>query len=478
MTHLPKFIFLPLLFVIIQSNAQEEWSLQGCIDHAFQHNIQIKQSALNVEISEINKEQSFGSFLPSLNGSASHGYNWGQTIDPFTNSFATERIQSNSFGLSTGVILFNGFQNQNQYKQSLYNLNASLASLEKMRNDMALNIANAYLNVLFNKEFLAIAQSNLSATDQQVDRIRKMVNAGALPQGNLLEIEAQQASDHATVISTENSLLIARLTITQQLQLNGEEAANFQVSTPDLSELEQITLSADAATTVESALRNLPEIKAAEASLEAAKAGLSISKGGYSPRLSASYSYGTGYSGAAVVPVGDIQYLGDEYIGYVEGSLDPVLTPIFSYSDFETKPFLDQFNDNINQSLFFSLSIPIFNGFSTRSNVARSEISLKNQEYALELAKQQLEQDVERAFADARAAYNNYLAGEQSVRAAELAFNYAEIRYEQGASNIVDYTTARVRLDNARANLIRNKYDYLFRSKVLEFYKGNPITFR
>lgn len=476
--HLPKFLLAVLLLVGIQTSAQEEWTLQRCIDHAYQHNIQIKQSALNVESSEINKEQSLGSFLPSLNASASHGYNWGQTIDPFTNQFATERIQSNSFGLSTGVLLFNGFANHHQYKQSMHNLTASLANLEKMRNDIALNIANAYMNVLFNREFLAIAQSNLTATQQQVDRIQKMVDAGALPQGNLLEIKAQEATDQAAVINSENSLNLARLSLSQLLQLTGDDAANFRVAQPDLNELNQITLAADARTTVESALRNLPEIKAAEAQLAAAQSGLSLSKSGYSPRLSASFSYGTGFSGAAVVPVGDLQYDGDQYIGFVEGTEQAVLTPTFSYPDFETKPFIDQFNDNINQSLFFSLSIPIFNGFNTKSSVARSEVNLKNQEYTLELSKQQLEQDVERAFADARAAYNNYLAGEQSVQAAELAFNYAEVRFEQGASNIVDYNAARIRLDNARANLIRNKYEYLFRAKVLDFYRGNPITFR
>lgn len=458
--------------------AQEAWTLQRCIDHAFEHNIQIKQSQLNLELTEITKQQNVGTMLPSLNASASHGYNWGQTIDPFTNQFATERIRSNSLGIGTNLTIFNGFQNLNRVRQSNVDIEAQRAELERMQNDVALNVSNAFLNVLFQEEFLKIADFNVSNTQQQAERIRALVEAGAAPEGDLFEIEAQLASDQAAKVSAENNLNIAYLNLRQLILLPDEEAPDFSIQAPEMP-VEEQKLPPSARAAVSNALNSFPEIKSAQAGLASAENGLKIAQGGRSPRLTASFSYGSGYSGARTVPVGDLIPAGTVPVGFVEGTGEVVVAPDFEYSGgFETKPFDAQIRDNVNQSLFFNLQIPIFNGFSVKGNIDRARVNLKSAELGLEQTRQTLRQNVESAYADALAAYNNYRAAEQSVRAAELAMEYATVRYEEGASTIVEYTQARTRLDNARADLVRNKYDYLFRTKVVEFYMGQPLTFR
>lgn len=460
-------------------HAQERWSLQRCIDEAFSKNITIKQSELQVELAEINQLQNAGAMMPSLNAQGGHGYNWGQTIDPFTNTFATERIRSNNFGIGTGLTLFNGFQNLNRVKQGAIDIEIQKANLEQMQNDIALNVTNAFLNILFQEEFVSAAKANLNATDKQVERVRNLVNAGAAPQGQLFEIEAQLAADEANLIRSENALNMAYLGLRQLLLIPDNEADNFAISRPPADAVDDLKLPESPRAAVSSALNRFPEIKSAQASVESANTGLKIAKGGMAPRLNMSFSYGTGFSGARKLPVGDPVITGTQVIGVVESTLDPVVAPQIEFPDgLEVMAFNQQIRDNLNQSLFFNLTIPIFNGFTTRSSIKRAQVNVLSASNNLELARQQLRQTVETAYADALAALNSYRAALQSVRAAELAYEYAEVRFEQGASNIADYATARGRLDNARADLIRNKYDYLFRVKVVEFYMGQPLTLR
>jgi outer membrane protein len=466
-------------FSAICSQAQGEWTLQQCIDHAFQQNIQIRQGELNMQNSEVNRMQTRASTLPAVNGSFSHGYNWGQTIDPFTNQFATERIRSNSLGVNASLLLFNGFQQMNSINQAEIDLDARTQDLERIKNDVALNVANAFLNVLFTQEFEKIARSNFDNTNQQVERIRKLVDAGSVARGTLFDMEAQLASDEASVIAAENNVILAYLNLTQLLQIPSNEAKSFKISAPDLSNMDDVQLVANPDVVAQAALNSFPQIKSAELDVMSAHKSLSIAQGTRSPRFSVSFSYGTGYSGANQIATDSLN-LGYLPIGQVSGTGELVNTlneQIFP-STFKTKSFGDQLSDNINRSLFFTMSIPIFNGFSSKASVQRAQIGIKNAELNLENTKNQLDQSVQRAYTDALAALRNYKASEKSVTAAQEAMDYAKVRYEAGAINAVDYTASRVRLDNSRADLIRNKFDYLFKTKVVDFYLGKPITFR
>lgn len=471
--------FLIACVILIPLTGSAQWTLDSCIQYAFQNNISIKQNALNLEISEVNELTSLGNMLPSLNAQATHGYNWGQRIDPFTNQFATERIRSNNFGISTGLTLFNGFALVNTWKQASLNSETNKWTLEKMRNDIALNVATSYLTILLNKEFLEIARRNRDATQRQVLRLNKLFNAGQLAQSGVADMEAQLANDNANVVTAENNYNLAVISLMQLLQLDPARAADFSIATPSLDELNTEYVITSPEIIVQAALNNLPEVKSAETSLASSDLGVKIAKGSQLPSLTMNYSYGSGYSGASKVLTGTPE-LRIDTIGITNISNEYVLAPGFYFGNdsYTLKPFNDQLKDNVNQSLFFSLNIPIFNGFNTRSNIKRAKLNREISELQLQQTKQTVEQNVYRAHADAQAALAQYNASALSVTASEKAFGYAESRYENGQSNAVDFADAQTRLQNALATLTRSKYEYIFKLKILEFYQGKTINLK
>lgn len=471
------FVFLVVAFSST-AQAQQVWSLDSCIRHALDANISVKQSELNLEVGEINALQAKGGMLPNLNAQGSHGYNWGRRIDPFTNQFASERIRSNSFGIASSMTLFGGFTQWNSVKKAEIDRQVAMWNVEKMKNDVALNVATAFLNLVVQKEVLAIAQNNLNLTDKQVVRISKLVEVGQLAQSNLNDILAQQASDQANLIRSENNVYLAKLSLTQLLLLTPEQAANFDVTIPDLESMESQQIISNVDAIVQAALNNFPEIKSAEASVISAEYGYRIAQGSALPTLTASYSYGSGYSGASKVVTGSADSISYP-IGQVFGTGQYVFSfeqPYYTSDDYSTKSFSDQMRDNVNKSLFFNLNIPIFNGFSNYGNIRKAQINALNANYNLEQSKLNLTQSVERAYADAQASLANYRASQLALDASQKSFEWVEKRYEQGASNLFEYSDARTRLDNANATVLQNKYDFIFKLKVLDFYLGKPIS--
>ncbi len=461
-------------------NAQEVWTLQRCIDHAFEHNLSLQEARLGEVSAAIGEEAAIGAFLPSLNASASHGYNFGQTIDPFTNQFASARIRSNSFGLSSGVVLFNGFTNHLNLERARLSALRANVGVEQVGNNLALTIAAAYLNVLFQDEFITVAEVNRQASARQVERVARLVEAGAAAPADLLDVQAQLAGDEANVVATENAAYLARLNLTQLLQLPSSAASGFQVARPSDEDLERLVVPASPNAAVQHALSNFPEIKAAEYAVEDALIGERLAGAGRMPRAFMSYSMGTGYSGARQAPVGNPI---TEEIALGTVNINDTLSFLLTteqtyYENFETVAFGKQVRDNRNQSLFFSLSVPIFNGFSVRSNMKRAEVESLRADYRLEQARQSLTQTVEQAWADALAAKSTLDAQERALSAAELAFANAETRFEAGAVTALDYADVRARLDNARVNRLRALYDLAFKSRILDFYSGAPLTFR
>lgn len=471
------FVFLVVAFAST-AHAQQVWSLDSCIRHALDANISVKQAELNLEVGEINALQAKGGMLPNLNAQGSHGYNWGQRIDPFTNQFASERIQSNSFGIASSMTLFGGFTQWNSVKKAEIDRQVAMWNVEKMKNDVALNVATAFLNLVVQKEVLAIAQNNLNLTDKQVVRISKLVEVGQLAQSNLNDILAQQASDQANLIRSENNVYLAKLSLTQLLMLTPEQAANFDVSIPDLESMESQQIISNVDAIVQAALNSFPEIKSAEASVVSAEYGYRIAQGSAMPTLTASYSYGSGYSGASKVLTGTADSISYP-IGQVFGTGQYVVSfeqPYYTSDDYSTKSFSDQMRDNVNKSLFFNLNIPIFNGFANYGNIRKAQINALNANFNLEQSKLNLTQSVERAYADAQASLANYRASQLALDASQKSFEWVEKRYEQGASNLFEYSDARTRLDNANATVLQNKYDFIFKLKVLDFYLGKPIS--
>jgi len=472
--------FIIVLFAFMTGNAQEKWDLQRCIDYAFQNNITVQQSRLNVERSEVDLLQSKLDLLPNFNAGATHGYNFGQRIDPFTNQFATERVQSNNLFLSSSMDLFNGFSKMNTLKQSQVSLEASKYDLETIKNDISLQICLAYLQVLMNKENLSVSQNQVTLTEQQVERMGKLVDAGQMPRGSLFDLESQLAQEELNVVTNENSVRISLLSLTQLLQLEPQEAAQFDVVKPDLTD-EGVELLTN---TVEDiyirAKQNMPQVLAAEARQESAEYALGASRGSLYPSLRFDASLGSGYSGinrivvdegeSVAFPIGTVQVEGSEYVVNSFPQPDP------STQVLETKSFGDQLEDNFNQNVQLTLSVPIFNGWAVKSNVERAKINQVDADLSYRQVTNQLRFDIEQAYADAKAAMNTYIATEKAVRALEESFKYAEVRYEQEVINAVQYNDTKTQLNNAQVNLLRSKYDFVFRTKILDFYLGNPIT--
>ena len=469
-----------MALVPLQTAAQEAWSLQRCLDHAFEHNIQIQLGQLGEVSAAIGTQSAKGAFLPNLNGNLSHGYNFGRTIDPFTNQFVeSSAIRSNSFGLSTGMVLFNGFQNHLNLRRAKLAQKSAAAQREIAENNVVLTIAGAFLNVLFQEEFVRVAEYNRQATARQVDRMRSMVAAGAAAEFDLYDVEAQLAADEANIVSTKNALGLAKLNLVQLLQLPASEADGFELVRPSDEDLQRTDLPSSPAAAVAYALSAFPEIYQAELQVEDAFIGLDIAKANRYPRLFASYNIGTGYSGASRsidgAPTTEEIVLGSLV---VDDSTSYDLVAQQEVYNFITTPFNDQLSQNFNQSVFFSMSIPIFNNFSVKASIEQAEVSALSAQYQLEQTKQTLTTSIESAWADARAASEQSVAQEASLIAAERAFLNTEKRYEAGASTAIDYADARTLFDNARVNALRAKYDLAFKSRILDFYMGKAMTFR
>ena len=468
-----------MALVPLQSTAQQAWSLQRCLDHAFEHNIQIQLGQLGEASAAIGTQSAKGAFLPNLNGNASHGYNFGRTIDPFTNQFVeSSAIRSNSFGLSTGMVLFNGFQNHLNLRRAKLAQASAEAQREIAENNVVLTIAGAFLNVLFQEEFVRVAEFNRQATARQVDRMRSMVAAGAAAEFDLYDVEAQLAADEANIVSTKNALGLAKLNLVQLLQLPASEADGFELVRPSDEDLERADLPPSPEAAVAYALGSFPEIRQADLQVEDALLGLDIAKSGRYPRIFASYNFGTGYSGASRSIEGEPSTELLPITFYDEdGSPFTIYTEQTSYN-FVTTSFNDQLSQNFNQSVFFSMSVPIFNNFSVKSSIEQAEVGALRAQYQLEQTKQTLTTSIESAWADARAASEQSVAQEASLIAAERAFLNTEKRYEAGASTAIDYADARTLDDNARVNALRAKYDLAFKSRILDFYMGKAMTFR
>lgn len=442
---------LILFFASVASFAQEKkWTLKECIYHAIKNNITIKQSELDLQTSAIAKKDAIGNFLPNINASSSHSWNIGLNQNITTGLLENQTTQFTSANLNANVDIFKGLQNVNQLRKANLAIIASQYQLTKMQEDIALNVANAYLQILFNKENLKVQTQQKILNTKQYNRTVELVNAGNVPKGDLLDIEATMATGNQRVIVAENTLLLSKLSLAQLLQI--QDFQNFDISEDDMPSMLSTILNETPEAVIAKAKENRTELKIAETNLALAEKDISIAKGAYLPSLTAFYGYNTRASNSN----------GFEIINGV-----PIIT--------SPKPLFDQFSTNKGQNFGFSLNIPIFNGLSVRNNVARTKIALAKSQ----LAKNQQELDIERnvftAYTDTKAAKESYEAALQIEKARELAMQYAKDRYEIGMMNVFDFNQSQVAFVNAQSEVLRTKYDYIFRIKILEFYFGIPL---
>ena len=462
-----------LLGAVVTGEAQQAWSLESCIQYAMENNIQIKQSVLNTEYNKNLVKQSKLGQIPNLNASTNYTFSWGRALDQTTYQFTDDQqIHSISMGLSSSVTLFNGLRVRNTILQNELNLMASYEDVEKIKNDISLNIAAKYLSILFNQELLGVTKSQLEITGQQVERTQKLVDAGKLAKGNSLEIEAQYASEELNLVNAENQLSISLLNLQQILDLPID--TTFEVAIPELADPDDNPLIINAMEVYRIAELEMPEIKGAELAKESSEKGLEIAKGGRSPRLFISANYNSGYSDIRqqVVELGEAQQIpigvtasGEQVFSY------PQEIPIYG-----TYPFFEQMRDNTSAGLGMGLSIPIFNGWQVNTSIANARLALENADLDLQNRRLTLYASIQQAYADALAALKKFTATEHALTSMKESFKYTEKKFEVGLVNTVDYNTSKNQLTATQSDLLQAKYDFIFRIKILNFYKGEPIT--
>lgn len=445
------FSLVLILFVGLVSQAQsKKWTLEECVKYALENNISIKQSELDTQAATIDKKSALGNFLPSINTSASHSWNIGLNQDITTGLLRNQTTQFTSTGVNVGIDIYKGLQNQNNLRKANLALVASKYQLVKMQEDIALNVANAFLQVLFNKENLKVQLEQLSINEKQLIRSTELVNAGSIPRGDVLDIKANLALNNQNVVVAENALLISKLSLAQLLQLKDFE--NFDVIDATSINEDATILSQTPSVILEKAKESRTDLKIAQTNLEIAQQNLAIAKGAFQPTLQGFYGFNSRVSYAEVATISG-------------GTI--VTKP--------ANPFWTQFSDNKGQSFGFQLSIPVFNGFSTKNNVERSKVNFEKSKNALEQQNLELQRTVYSAFTDAKGALNANASAISSLEARQEAYNYAKEKFAVGLMNSFDYNQAQTLLVNAQSEVLRTKYDYIFKLKILEFYFGIPI---
>lgn len=475
-TALTRALFVFVFFVSWTANAQlKKWTLQECVAYALQNNISIKQTDLDNQLAVIDKKDAFGNFLPSINASSSHSWNIGLNQNITTGLLENQTVQFTQVGLNAGIDIYKGLQNVNRLKRARLSLIASQYQLAKMKDDVSLNVANAFLQILFNKENLKVQKEQLQNNEKQMERTTELVNAGSVPRGDLLDMKATVASSQQAVIIAENTLLISKLSLAQLLQF--EDFQNFDIAEDDYEVTESETMLQTPSEIFEKAKETRVELKLAKANLEVAEKDVTIARGAYQPTLQGFYSFSSraAYSDRVIGVVPNASNPTTQ-IGVVPGTDLIVVQPNFSPLLGRPAPVFDQFSDNKGHSFGVQLSIPILNGFSARNNVERSKVALDRSKIAYSQQELDLERNVFTAFTDAKGALKSYESALAAVEARTEAYNYAKEKFDVGLMNAFDLNQAQTLFVNAQSEVLRTKFDYIFRVKVLEFYFGIPIT--
>lgn len=440
-TKIKQLTLAGLLLVGLSASAQQKkWSLQECVDYALENNITILQGKNAILTNEQNVDAANGQFLPSVSGFVGHTLSLGNR-ELFPGQFVDRTDNSTNASISLSQTVFNGFRLTNLYKQSQLNLETSKLELNRIKDDISLNVVNAYLNVLFNIENLEIAQAQYDFSKKQLDQVRKLVKAGVQPQANVYDAEATLSSDLQNVTVAENNYELALLSLSQLLQIPYE---GFEVEVIELDNPSSELMYNNASPIVSYALDNRYEIKVAQKNIENSALNIEVSKSGYLPSVTFNYGFGS----------------------------NVFFTNLIDTED----SFFNQLNNQKGHRFSLNVSVPIFSQFQNKTNVAKAKIQEENAQLNLKQAKLDVESNVQRAFADAKAALRAYEAAKSSLESQQIAFQNSQERYDIGAMNAFDLEQSRLRLVNAESSLINAKYDFIFKTKVLDFYLGKPIT--
>jgi len=458
--------------VYSQAGAENRLTLKEAVEAAINNNLLVQQSDLQMQAASINLSQAKSNLIPDLFGSLNHGMNQGRSIDPFTNSYINQQITYANYSISSSVVLFNGFQLKNLIKQNSLTYEANKMDLQQTRDNTTLNVILVYLQILSNEEQLQQSKDQASVTRQQVDRLNTMSEVGAIPPAQLYDLKGQLANDELAIITNQNGLDAAKLSLSQLMNVPFQRNLQVEAITADTLTLQYDN---DPQSLYEVSVKQLALIKAAEFRRQSAEKSVQVARGDYYPTVSLAGSFNTNYSNAAArdIPGSTVEVPSGDYVD-VAGSKVPVMTKRTDFTS-EKISYADQFNNNYNTSVFLSIQIPILNKSRARNRVALAKIDLKNAEIVAESVKTQLSQNIEEAYFNMTAALEKYKTLQQQVADFSESFRTAEVRFNAGAITQVDYLIAKNNVDRARANFIATKYDYVFRTKILDYYQ-NKLT--
>jgi len=456
------------LTTLVLTAQTKAYTLEECVLMALDKNISIKQSELDIENAEIDKEDAIGSFLPRVNAQSQHIWNNGLSQNITNGLIENLTTQFSSFGGNIGVTLFNGKQNINQLSRANLNLIARQYQLDDMKDDISLFVANAYLQVMFNRELAQVQRFQLEITKEDLERTKLRIQAGVLTQADIFDIEANLASQEQALVQAENNYRLSLISLAQLLLITDYD--NFQIADEDFEIPFSDILSQKPKEIYEKALTIRNDIKLGVANIEVAKKDIEIAKGALMPSLTAFYNYNTRISYSdRFVETGNLI---ETPIGFVKGTGESVVTQFSERAIAEPLSFGTQFGQNDGQSYGVSLNIPIFNGSSVRNNIKRRKLNLKRIEYQFEQTKLDLENTVNQAYLNTQGAVKFFEAAEKTLKARQEAFQIAQNRFEAGVMNSFDFIQAKQRYQISASDIVRAKFDYIFKLKVLEFYFG------
>ncbi|GAA4457863.1 TolC family protein [Rurimicrobium arvi] len=468
-----------VLSVSAQSDVKDkvQWTLQDAIEYALDHNISIQQNVLNARLAKLNLQQSRLAQLPSLNIAPSYGVSYGRSIDPTTNQFVQGKYSFVSASASSSVLLFGWFQQRNNIAKNKFSLEAARADVEQLRNDVSLNVATGFLRILMAREQIRVNEKQVALSAQQLNQTQKFADVGRVPELNVAQLEAQLASDSATLISAIADYRASILDLKAILNLDFE--VPFEAVIPEIPMEDRISLQTLNADYIYSeAVRNIPSIRSSNLKLRAAEKNRDAMRGGLFPQLSVAGQLGSNWTSTYKQFASystDGTYIPTGAFVNVGGTSLEVMQPNY-VALYNNVPLFRQLDNNFRQTVSATLSIPIFNAWQSQYAYQQARINVQTQELNQYQTELKLKQDVYKAHNDVTNAIQKYYASRRSQEAAQRAFDFAEKRYALGLTNTVEYLVTQNNLYKAEATLLNNKYDLIFKLKVIDYYLGKKLA--
>ena len=442
-----KLFFLVILVSLVKLDVlaqPKQWTLRECCDYAVAHNITIKQQENQCRQQEIQLSNAKNQRLPDLSGSAGQNFSFGRGLTA-ENTYTNTNTSSTSFSLGTSIPLFTGFQIPNNIKLSQLNLEAATQDLEKAKNDIRTQVAQAYVQILYNMEIADVAHRQISIDSAQVARLQTLLNIGKASEAELAQQKATMAQSQLTATQAENNLQLAILAMTQLLELSTPEG--FSVERPTTENSSLFTLHSSLFTPDEiyaDALATKPEIRSQQLRLDATEKSIKIAQAGYYPTLSFSAGLGSNY---------------------------------YKTSGFKADGFGTQMKNNFSQYLGFNLNIPIFNRFQTRNSIRSAKIDRENQTLQLDNTKKTLYKEIQQVYYNAVAATQKLQSSRQATESSETAFRLTQAKYEQGKATITEFNEAKNNYLKSESDLTQARYEYLYQQALIQFYRGKELAF-